>query len=329
VLCVGEVAYQVIERIRHRQSTGTLAHSSALWAQQRPVVEQSIRSWWAQFKERGEQAILAEDVRKGGWDASQEVDILAEKYPAAAPAPIDEGLKQTHDAMLRALFVAALGKCKTPEATALARRLMTEAPELPVRVSAASVVAGTDLAVAAAAMEREWAILRPNHDQEPTNVLVRFLVSSGRPEAVELVRKRIAKLDVRERFDLIELLDGSGIPMEWRGLYRMSPLPKANLTGAYGAAIEHLLATELSDTERRFHAAINGPGVALKDPRICDVAVYDLSKLWPGRYRYRKATSQSEMDAQRLTALNAWRRAHGLSPVSLSSMPAAPAAQGE
>lgn len=322
VLCVGEVAAQILERIMSRPFGGYVA-AAADWSQRRPEIERRVRSWWADFQSRGEQAILAQDVTKGGWEASKEVNLLAEKYPAAAPAAIEEGLKHTDGALLKTVYVAALAKCaaKTPEAMALARRLMASAADLPVRVSAASVVALADVRAAAEAMGCEWSRLRRDQDSESTNMLAKFLICCGSVEAVEEVRSRLESLSVYERAAIAQLLDGGGNPPEWSGLYRTAPLPMPSTAGPHGAAVERLLATELSDTEQLLNFSMAGPKVALYNPRVCDIGVYDMSKLWPPRYQYHCTASPFETEAQRIVAINVWRSAHGMRLLRLPARP--------
>src|ERR1019366_7562746 len=72
-------------------------------------------------------------------------------------------------------------------------------------------------------------------------------------------------------------------------------------------AIELLLVACLEDTGQQLGDSGPRLGRHYRDIRICDMAGYYLSQLWPGRYRFDLSGSSEMRDQQRLKCQKVWR----------------------
>jgi hypothetical protein len=123
-----------------------------------------------------------------------------------------------------------------------------------------------------------------------------FLAWSGKPEAIEALAKNLRKRDVGVRSIVIMAFQ--------QPPYSAGPDPKP-MPDAITKAADRLLVNELDDRDRGVKYRPSG---AVKNPRICDLSAYVLTKRWGRAEQFSESDSETTLD-DRIEALKAaWRK---------------------
>jgi len=152
-----------------------------------------------------------------------------------------------------------------------------------------------------------------------------FLADSNRISAIQTLRYRFDKLSPSERIDVIGDLGRGNQQANGGSAGASSAKPKAGVD----KAVEDFLVSELSDPGISYGEGMSWGEMSFDNPRVRDFAAFQLSQVWPKKYRFVNDPSESARDRQCLVSLNAYRVSRGLTPVSVPAkraiVPASPA----
>ncbi len=300
-LRVGQVALLILERIAGRSfwppglkvpGEGGFGSSSL----------PNAKRWWKSIQEKGEKALLVEEVRARDLQLLALAARLAKRYPDAALEPIVHAARRVKSYMERAVLIRLAADLAGEAPVAFLREEMRDAPHLVQRVTAAFGLRQRGKGGTVEAMIAEWKGLadygnpgRAGAIQDPINrsiqQLVVFLVTTGRAEAIRALGKGLADRPVNVRGLVMRALGTGalfhvyGHPGPWENRD-----PKARVDGP---ATEAALRSMLGDTAKdltRF------AGYKAKGWRIADQAARSLAQRFPDRYEFDIKASLPERD---------------------------------
>lgn len=323
VLRVGDATLAVISRIAGRHFyRRTYTNAAMVKDGQASETKRAVQAWWTGFQAKGEEATLVAAVRGGAAHAPAQARVLVARYPDAALAAIAHGARAASSSWVRQNLVEIAGGLFTDagdaRGAAVVRFLADEstgAPGLSVRVTAAEGLWARGDRRAVPAMMTEWRSLsrgpsaargaRLESPPDGFESLVRFLATSGRPEAVRVLASLMSRHAVARRLDVIENVGFETVPTRY---------PTAD-RAAFDAEVEALLIAALTDTEERVGMSGTRDGKSFSDPRICDIAGHALGKRFGARYTFDLEAPLEERDRARAIMQNNWRRTRGMALV--------------
>ena len=333
VLRVGDCALDILERVAGRSFwRGTYTNAAMVKDGEAAGTRRKVREWWDELQRDGEMQQLARAVSLGDWDSTSQAARLIEKYPEAALAAIDQGVKAAVDTRVRCTLVWLAGRLSGEQVTEwLWERL--EDTGLSSRVAAARVLWSRGEAAALARMIEEWRRLPDRRemlihttgsDTESIHAwnqvcngpfdLMYFLVVSRAPEAVRALADELHRLPVGHRFHLLEALASSGsVWVSWGESFWELPPESPELSDA----IDALLGQYIDDNGVRTGMGGIWMGKNVSDPRLGDLAAHVLSRRWHQPSRFDLEAPSAERERRRVGLQNMWRRRNGPSVLSL------------
>ena len=253
----------------------------------RPAVEK----WWRDLNEHGENAGMAEAIRRGDQSSSEQARRLFERDPAAAAAALPIGIANAETPWIRVTLVERLARVPGDGALTLLRKEMAQGRWMQSRVAAARVLHRRGGEEAVEAMLAEWQRWKPvpgaqRHSADDTSEsLVEFLISIGRADGVRALASRFDEVPVAVRAMILEKFQRiyDGVP----GLARIqppwAPREQPSLREAMLAA-ETFLLHALED--RSLYTEMNyggGTGPSWQ-ARVCDHAAGALLSMRRGKW---------------------------------------------
>jgi len=304
VLRVGEVCNQILERIANRSFTSFSGDFEPA------TVKAKAEAWWQEFQKKGERQFLLNAVVKGDQDSPSQAARLIARYPADAMAAIAQGLTHSKDAGVRVEFLRVLLGRKDPPARQIARQFLCEGRTFSERFMAANLVSNFDKNLAVDRMMGEWRV-RGTLDSNDRGDLGAWLIQAGNVKAIQTVRMDMPKLLRPERLRIVTgFIFGVGDHGQWFG-YKIGE-PRSLEMKRYSAELEAMLASLLTDHSTEYGSLISASKSAtFVNPRICDIAGYALSSLWPKRYEFQLHPSLQKRERYLIREGNVWRKAHG------------------
>ncbi|MCU0727074.1 MAG: HEAT repeat domain-containing protein [Planctomycetes bacterium] len=301
LLRVGDACAEILSRIAGRsffvrRSTNSYMQKDG----ETEAVKKEALEWWKEFREQGEERILAQGVASGGRDAPEQARKLRERYPGSALGPIVAGLRAAADDWIRGALVRELGEIEGEGPLPALREGLLEGPGLAVRLAAAEVLFRRGSPEALPAMIREWTSGSSGGGRDSVGRLVQFLLRSGSVEAVRALADGLGERRPDERFEVVDavadVLDPPGeVPI---------------LSSDVLLSIEDLLVAALTDRLTR-SGYFSRYGT---NPRTCDAAAVILSGHFGGRYAFDRRVPEEERDARIAGMIEAWREARGIPP---------------
>jgi hypothetical protein len=322
VLRVGDVAQNILGHMSGRNFYPVRTDDGKLV---RGTTRQQAEAWWAEIQSKGEKQVLIKRTASGSGGGLMAARKLAEKYPDAAIEAIEAGIRATKEEGYRGEYVEVAGSIPGEAAEAFLKSKLGPGSGLYSQVYAADALFARGKTDAVPAMIEAWRAVQPrlatDEDDAYSEVggLIEFLAESGDARAIDALGRDLRKAPVDVRLAVVEVYlpfakHGGGSSIG-KGVSVMRGLPKdtPNLPDKETSdAVERLLVSALDDAERRFGMERDFSNFSLVDPRVCDMAAYVLSTLWPDKYRFRWATTSPECDAQIAGMRNRWRANHGL-----------------
>ncbi len=312
VLTVGDCAEEILQRITGKSfappnSEARYMSEAGTGAAARKAAE----AWWAESESRGELQNLVEGVAAGDKDSPAQAGFLCQRFPELATPALVLGAQAATNADVRAALVEHIGKLGAAPGTDFLKAELLHGPSLAPCVAAAWGLWQQGDPSAIKSMVREWQTgpERKDPDDDAWKRLIEFLSSCDSPEAVSALTANLRHRPVEVKFKVIECL---GVTDPWFTHYEPRLRSPATLE-----AVEQGLVGSLEDTEQYLNMHFGRNEKQFSDPRICDMAAWFLSERWPDRYKFDVPGSLTTRDRQRLECLNAWRKAHDLTPVPI------------
>lgn len=321
ILTVGEASAQVISRIANIQMSWNGVSDDPTY------FLKEANAWYSKFKRVGEKQTLIDNVKKGTFDSANQADELARKYPSALPEAVREALKHA-DKDSRPQLILSLTQVHTKEASKLGREQMFHGRDLAAKLAGACVVATDDPSAAVKAMIAVWnsPLGQTSDHMSFVSSLPEFLAASGMPSAVEVLAKGIHDRSPAMQSEVVEVFVMGEVPhlmfnspFEDNRRKRKIPLTPRQET-QYAAAVERLLVSELTNTRPSVSGMTIG-NTNLSGYSVGGLAVYGLAQWFPKKYSFHVAPTRIEEDNLRITALNVWRKQHGLASLPLRQPP--------
>ena len=323
-LTVGDCAENTLHRIAGRSFYATQTQTSAQLAQ----------AWWKEVQEKGEKQALIDTVRSGGAHAGDDARFLQQHYPDEALAAIIEGTRNTHEPTTRQDFVNAASGISGDEAVSYLKEEMRVGVDLAERLDAARALGWRGyMDDAMAAMIGEWGKPHPappsENGQQPGDdkafwdartfeELADFLAATEKVAAIEALGKDLRLRSVQERMHVVMAVNPrllhTRLSQEAKEKQGRRPDEEAKVN----VAAEAILVGELEDTEKVVGMTLGFPGKNVSDPRVCDVAGYELADNFPGKYSFDLTSALPDRDRARIACLNIWRAEHGETRLPLS-----------
>jgi hypothetical protein len=226
------------------------------------------------------------------------------------------GIETSKSLDTRITLIREIATIPGETATRTLHELMKNGAHLGDRVSAAAGLWQRGETEVVAAMIREWEKWKPstlsyvpNDEQTETLQLIDLLASCGDNAALRALDTRFPSLPVETKF--LVLNSGSNSNFD-RTEAQPKPLP-----AEFETLREEMIVKALDDKAQQFRLSGNFNGVSLNNPRACDIAASALAKLWPARYIFKGGVTRFERNVQIVQMHNAWRSAHGLTPLPL------------
>jgi hypothetical protein len=322
VLTVGECAEAVLSKIAGR-SNWVPKTTIADYEKGRQVdkVRTAIEGWWRGVQGKGEKQILIDGVREGNWDSYEQAKRLATLDPEAALDALAAGLAAATTPWDRTRLVESIASIKTDAAADALRREVRNCASLGGRVAAATELFRRGDKDAVAPMIEEWRKWIPlprgvsDVKHESADHLIVFLGTCGDADAMKALASRFAMMPPDIKLAIVGAATDNTI-LNQSVRKRGTPLsPEAE------AVAEELTVTALEDRTVRLGMNSTYGDVTFQDPRVCDFAVYSLSKRWSHRYHFSWAATRLERDVQITQSRNVWRAAHGQEHLPLRERP--------
>jgi hypothetical protein len=176
------------------------------------------------------------------------------------------------------------------------------------RVSAAETLVASEPVVVVKAMLAE--IDHANSadtvtDSQPQRLLMEF----GQAPAIDHLKGRLVHFSASERAGIVTSLS-VGQPTRVFGATRYA-FAHAELAKRR-RAVENLLAKELNDTARLMGTSMGIDSRHFQNPRLCELASFELARLIGPPYRSYETRTDAEGDSLRAANLNVWRVRQGL-----------------
>lgn len=306
VLTVGDCAVAILEKISG-QSFYRAASSSGYMSNENKnaVTRKAVEAWWSEFQKKGEEQMLIDGTEAGDGNAPSQAEILVEHYPKRALEPLIKGTEAATDEWVKARLVQLFEKFDSPKALAFLDKIMRVGTASP-SVIAAEILNRKGKHEAIHVMIQKW---KDAKTTDETGSLAGFLANLDSPEAIEALGQNLAGRSIRDRMGIVNVVGESGT---WAG-----DLSATNRSAATLEAIEKLLVTELQDDGQVMGESGSRMDKSYIDPRVCDMAGFQLNQRWPKRYDFDLSASLKVRDIQRIECQNVWRRAHNLSLLSL------------
>jgi hypothetical protein len=307
LLRTGDACQEILSRIAGRsffvrRTTNSYMRKDGKTA----AVQKAARAWWAEYREKGEERILADGVATGRRDSPAQARILMEKYPDAALDALKVGIRAAGDSWVRNALVEILSGIEGDGPVPLLIEEMREGPSLANRVTAATVLRARGLDTAVPAMIAEWRATSKIAPPGPGMImLINFLLASRDPAAARALADGWEVRSLSTRY--LVVAQCYYLPSLVSGEY---PLPPECMS-----AIENLLVEALKDEAPRTGLSCTWGDVGFTDPRVCDVAGFLLSQTFGDRYRFDIEAPLGARNRARRVLKNTWRKAHDLPPL--------------
>jgi hypothetical protein len=322
---VGDLAWEILDHL----SGGTLEkapHGGPPTSGQ-PTKRQIAQRWYASVKGRGEVAVLADAVKKGGDGSRAAADRLVKLDPAATVEALEIGITAAPSGRgSRENLVYALVAIKTDAATAALLRLLPALHGSDAGVTVASSLFRRGRRAGLDDLIRKWKE-EANGNSGPFGTpafrhgfgdVVTALVATKEINAVHALAEGLSSRGVHDRLGVIQAFWPTQRPTGLPGADATPPSEEVERT------IEALLADRLEDVERIKGMTMGGEAVG-QQPIIGEIAAWTLAQRYPKRYTFDPDGSPHDREAQRIAAANVWRAAHampGLTPPTKRPAPA-------
>ncbi len=211
VLCVGDCAEQILSRIANRSFYQRRNTNAAMMKDgDSMTVKTQVEEWWREFKQKGEKQVLLEGTISGDENSFKQARQLIAKYPADALEAVTQGTANATSPWVRNHLIelsSSLGEA----ANAYLKDVMTNAPALENRVTAATQLAKREPTVAAEAMIAEWKAItnqeaksktKNGRMKEGVSSLVEFLASQDSLSAIQALHENLHIHPISSRFEI-------------------------------------------------------------------------------------------------------------------------------
>lgn len=307
VLRVGDCAETIISRIAGRSFFKASSTNSGMTKDGKASeTKKEISAWWKDVQKKGEKQVLIEGVEAGDRNSAEQAERLMSKFSKAAFDAIIKGINNAKDEFTKGLLVRYLAEIADERVVPFLRRQLA-GRSMWLRITAAEELMKLKQDDGLKVMIQEWKDVSTKPDPETdSRQLSRFLIWSGRLEAVLALSKDLWKRSPKVRYWVVE-----GLLSEDRSrLGAKQPTPEP-----VKRAIDDLLARALDDTEQCWGVSTTWGGMSLNNPRICDIAGYVLSGRLKKDDMFDENASLRTRDQQRIALQNAWRIQRGMATV--------------
>jgi hypothetical protein len=253
-----------------------------------------------------ERQALVDVVSRGGEPAWDAVPTLVEKYPTAALAAIQAGMRATPSEWIRGMLVSFLGDIYDDDVTAFLRQTLEPDADFPSRVSAATILSrrGDPSALPAALaiwMELQPTLAAPLSDgtRDAVGGVISILAKSGDAGAIDALARELAHdpIDVRMAAVKVFLPESHHVATSGRTI-GLNGGPQQLPGGTAGIAIQRLLVAALDDSQAQTGVQGTYDDVSYREPRVCDMAALVFAKRWPNTYSFQWSASVTARDVQ-------------------------------
>ncbi len=323
VLYVGDCAEQILSRIANR-SFYQRRHTNAAMMKDGDsmTVKAQVEEWWREFKQKGERQVLLEGTIAGDENSPKQARQLIAKFPADALEAIRQGTANATSPWVRNQFIelsSSLGEA----ANVYLNDVMAKAPALKNRVKAATHLAEHNRPVAVEAMIAEWKALTKKESKstskhgtmdEGTSDLIRFLALQDSLDALQSLNENLHMHRISSRFEIATAFgrsEGSLSSSSSHTDLLNVPDDRTVKSHAVEKEIESFLITSLSDIGRREGLTATWNRHSFVNPRVSDVAGFVLAQRYPDKYSFDPSAIGETMKAQRIRAINVWRKENG------------------
>ena len=314
VLTVGSCAAQILDRMTGKSSFAAGAQERAEPAKgEASPQRKAAEAWWAEFQSKGERQMLIEGVSAADRDAASQAELLRERYPDAALAPITNAIRLASESWVRDNLISELSKIDAPASVEFLNHEMLEGPTLGSRVAAANGLYDHDKEATVAAMIQEWkkpgVPYSEKVEDDGMRGVIGFLLGSDSVEAIAALGNNLSRLPANMKYDVIEALGENGYSPYWRKAKTLSP--------AVVEITESTLVAELDDSEEKVGMSGSRNGRSFSNPSIGEVAAWNLAERWTNRYSFDISAPHKSRDRRRIECMNTWRKAHQLELIPL------------
>lgn len=273
----------------------------------RDVNRQQAEAWWSDVQAQGEKAVLIHATEAGGANGAEAARRLVEKYPDAALAAVELGIRATPVDGERSEYVDALAALPGDAVASFLKTQLDPGAGLYTQVAAAKALRARGLPDGIPAMIAAWSALQArlatnqNDVFLQTDEIIAFLAHSESTAAIEALQKTMPNAPVYLRLSIVQVFQpignggkfANGASVQADSGYRPDKFPAATLP-----FIERLLRSALKDTGKLANRDASFNGAHDKDPRVCDMAAQVLSARWPEKYRFQRTASAADCDGQ-------------------------------
>ena len=282
---------------------------------------QQAEAWWAELQAKGERQQLIDAASAGGGEGVNAAGKLVEKYPDAAINAIEAGILATPDR--RRDYVDVSAKVPGDAPVAFLRSQLAPGAGVYAQVAAAKALLARGQSDGVSPMIEAWRTLHPRLRTNESDAygeaggLITFLATSGDVRAIDALGLDIRNAPVDARLAVVRVFlppaRSAGGSSQGPGISAYTDVDMTKLPdGAAGSAIERLLVAALDDREARVDMEGTFNEVSYKDPRVCDMAAFVLSRRWPEKYHFDWMASPADRDAQISGLRETWRSQNGL-----------------
>jgi hypothetical protein len=307
MLTIGDCAERILSKLTAHEFQPYVAMSQEHTTAK---VKADASAWYADVQKRGEKQVLIELVENE--DNTDAAEILARKYPDAALEPIRIALRNAAERPWQpARYVLAVAKIPGDGPIPFFQERAKFGKGLDERLAAAVALVERNHPDGVATLVYEW-----KHSQGENNLLfslILAMLNSQSSEAIDALASGLKDRPLDDRFCVVDALFQNGRADALFGIERRRHVPlKKPLTPSQlqaKDAIVELLVKSLADTGQK-----NGNyrdyfvHKSLVNPRICDVAGFDLNRFDPERFAFDIEAPLPEREKNRVAIINAERR---------------------
>ena len=311
ILRVGDAAQQILSEIagrRFRPMFGGMRDRGVAEDWGIPTVKEQARQWWDTVQRLGEKQTLVLGIEEGDLNAISQSRMLIEKYPDAAFDAIRTGIANSKESWVHRQLIQILCSLDDERAHDVLVDVLKNGSDLRGRIEIARRLSKRGSAqLATEAMMRAWQRL-PKQDlmaRDHIPSLARFFVEANSADAIQTITNDYAKLGVKVRFNLIDVIGSAGLPLF------MPASQQIKLNENTKRAIETLLFRALDDPDRLYGVSGSRRGIRFSDPRLCAMAAYYLAER-DDAYKFDFAAPLMRRDRMMISVKNVYRKRHGM-----------------
>jgi hypothetical protein len=318
ILTIGDCSLTILQCIAGKGFQERIETEKLSPAETEAATRKAVEEWWNGVKKKGIKQTLVDEISSGEVNPVLMHEKLAAIDANASILALLEGAGKSRNAWIRARFFDLLGSSADPRAVEYLLRRMREEKTAADRVAAMKAMTKTRRGDVLMALIQEWRAFRPfssadsdyfgHHDlfESITHILAEWRSQ----ESVNALGFQWEERSASERGEICDSLARALLPDDTN--------EKPGAPAEAVAAAIRILAGALEDTDGRASMSVSlGDWNSSSYPSVATIANRALHLIKPDIYAFSNKASRPLREAERLAAINTWRKSNGQPPLPI------------